>query len=67
MILIPEPEFGANELLYTTPSDVRVRGRAGMGSTRSVLVSAEDAAGSELAMLWKEKLLDSVLMLERDA
>jgi hypothetical protein len=37
-----------------------------MGSTRSLLVRA-DAAGSELAILWKEKLLDSVLMLERDA
>lgn len=66
MSLIPEPEFGANELLYTIVSDVRARGRAGMGSTRS-LPASEEVAGSELAMLWKEKLLDSVLMLERDA
>ena len=66
MILMPEPEVGADELLYKTPSDVRVRGRAGTGSTRSLLVSVE-VAGSEFAMLWKEKLLDSVLMLERDA
>ena len=66
MIFIPEPEFEANELLYRTPSDVRVKGRAGMGSTRSLLANVE-VAGSEFAMPWKEKLFDSVLMLERDA
>lgn len=65
MILIARPEFAANGLLYRIPSEVRVRGRAGMGSTRSLLVRV-DVAGSEFAMLWNEKLVDSVLMLERD-
>jgi hypothetical protein len=60
MVLITGVAFWADELLYDPSSEERSRG----GSTRSLLVSG-DGAGSEFAMPWKEKLLDSVLKLER--